>query len=337
MTSSFFSESEGLMPGFVQKVWSCTGNGARGKSRGFTLIELLVVIAIIAVLIGLLLPAVQKVREAANRASCGNNLRQLGIATQSCADANSQKLPPSIGGFPQFYNDARGGNASFGGLFFYLLPYIEQQNLLNWCQNPGGTGYDPEMGVGPVSQGGQPNKTVKTYVCPSDPTFNPNAWGGVGSYAFNGLVFQPDWVGYSRFPATFQDGTSNTLLYVDTYSGGNLSPTAPNYSTTLWWWDYNAFQVSPSIGGDCAVGLYGPAFPPLITPNLTYCNANTVSDSWGGLFSVCAGCSATSPHTAGINVALADGSTRFVAQGISGTTWFSATTPAGGEVLGPDW
>jgi prepilin-type N-terminal cleavage/methylation domain-containing protein len=318
--------------------WCSGKHGPRGWLRGFTLIELLVVIAIIAVLIGLLLPAVQKVREAANRSSCGNNLRQMGIATQSCADANSQKLPPGIGGFPQYYGDNRGGNNTFGGLMFYLLPYIEQQNLLNWCQNPGGSGYDPELGVGPQTQGAVLNRPVKTYACPSDPTYSTSSWGSVGSYAYNGLVYHPDWVGYSRFPATFQDGTSNTILYVDTYSGGTMNPPVPNFNNAIWWWDNNSFQVPSSDGGaDCQVSLYGPAFPPLITPSMNYCNANIVTDGWGGTFSVCAGCTATSPHTGGINAALADGSTRFVGQGVSGQTWFNACTPAGGEVLGPDW
>src|SRR5262249_6133674 len=92
------------------------------RRRGFTLIELLVVIAIIGVLIALLLPAVQKVREAASRIQCANNLKQLGLAVQNYHDQHGH-LPPGIGYYPT------PPNGVFGSFFFHLLPYLELDNL----------------------------------------------------------------------------------------------------------------------------------------------------------------------------------------------------------------
>jgi prepilin-type N-terminal cleavage/methylation domain-containing protein/prepilin-type processing-associated H-X9-DG protein len=309
---------------------------AGGRERAFTLIELLVVIAIIAILIGLLLPAVQKVREAAARAQCMNNLKQMGLATQNLAGNNDGKMPPGVGGFPSFQGDVRGGNNSYGGMMFYLLPYLEQQNLYTWCKNASGTGYDPEQGAGPQSQGGAPNQTPKVYICPSDPTYNAQSWGGTGSYAYNGMIFQADWVSYSKFPASIPDGTSNTIFFTDTYSGGNYTNSNVN-NTTLWWWDYNSFETPTSSNGDCgSLGFYGQAFTPLVAPTVTYCGANTATTSWGGVFSACS-CRAAAGHTGGVNVGMGDGSCRSVSQGVSQATWFAACTPNAGDLLGSDW
>ena len=183
---------------------------APGARRGaFTLIELLVVIAIIAILIALLVPAVQKVRESAARTQCQNNLKQVGIAVHAYVSAF--KHVPSEGGAPAI----NGGPGNTSSVFFNVLPYLDQQPL-----------YDCASGAGQ-------NQPLTVFVCPSDST----AVGGIppagastgalalGSYSYNvyvpgnlnGGVFPPYSTPALNLPisAAMPDGTSNTIIVAE--------------------------------------------------------------------------------------------------------------------------
>jgi prepilin-type N-terminal cleavage/methylation domain-containing protein len=157
--------------------------------KGFTLIELLVVIAIIAILIGLLLPAVQKVREAAARSQSANNLKQMMLGVHNGVTAFSGQMPPAYGVFPTTKNPAVGagapqgaGNSPSNTFFVHLLPYIEQAPLWTTSTVTG------TLGIGTTA--GAISQPVKTYIAPADKFNSPTFV--FTSYACNTDVFQPN-------------------------------------------------------------------------------------------------------------------------------------------------
>lgn len=341
--------------------------------KAFTLIELLVVIAIIAILIGLLLPAVQKVREAASKASSQNNLKQFGLAAHNFHDM-SQGLPAMNG--PML----KGVGLGFS-IHAQLLPFLEQENLQKLIDfnQPVYLGSGPNRTLNPVHQNAV-KMVVKSFLNPGDdqnPIFTGHTGANIStagtSYVFNtgsGKQIVDGAAGNYNDPtkaktdgvfsfnnqvtlSNITDGTSNTLLVSETllgsgpssYTGGKLS-------------GHNRDTVSRT-NGKSGVAIIGGMNPPM---TLTDCSPNLTSDSWKGVRAAAwffpdlsftgfnafltpnsdqPDCnahgvgwySARSPFAGGVNVGMADGSVRMVPKSISANTWQSLATINLAEVI----
>jgi prepilin-type N-terminal cleavage/methylation domain-containing protein len=310
------------------------------RGRGFTLIELLVVIAIIAVLIGLLLPAVQKVREAAARAKCANQLKQLGLAAHNFHDT-SHRFPPAFGWLP----GRSGPPGDYGNIFFYLTPYFEQGAIYNSTVQPNGS-HTPAY---PPTQEICTQQVYKGIVCPSDPsdTDGYSYWAGwsSGGYAANYQVFgvprigpgdpscnayayqgskgyQPPgqidgWEGRMTITG-ISDGTSNTIIFAEKYARCGAT-TCCGGGGNLW------------LRWDC-LDDWSPFFAAWSTGAASKFQ---VQPHWST--TDCDPYRAQSGHSGIMNVCLADGSVRALSGNMDPTIWWAACTPTGGEAQGADW
>ncbi|HEV3437177.1 MAG TPA: DUF1559 domain-containing protein [Gemmata sp.] len=301
----------------------------KGFRGGFTLIEVLVVIAIIAILIGLLLPAVQRVREAASRAKCTNNIKQVVLARLNFHDVNG-RFPCALGWSVPI--NTAGPGKGYGICFFHILPYIEQQNLYNSSFD--GTYYA-------AANNGVYSKPVNVYVCPSDPsveaggvvTLNSGAVWGAGSYAANSQIDATcdqngnlvNIYGNFQLPASCPDGTSNTIYIADKYA--HCTNSIFKEGGSLWAYYVTDASIQPLFAG-FALSVWngyciGPSSKFLVQPQPFRGNCDPTL--------------ASSPHTGGINVGMVDGSVHFLSASISGQTWWALCTPASGDMPGNDW
>ena len=317
--------------------------------RAFTLIELLVVIAIIGILIALLLPAVQKVREAANRAKCTSNLKQFGLALQNYHD--------TMGFFP----GVRDSYPLAFSAHAHLLPFMEQDNLyrlIDFTGARGATSTYKDVNALPAET------SVPIFSCPSDQGSVPGGMGAVpgvtfggtnyvscvGTGASSGGVINGDYVtGDGVFLLThpvaikdITDGLSNTAAFSESLYGNGLaaqSAASPPVDPALLAIDISGSAMDPSTcaatttvtgqRGDRWIngGYLSTAYNHFTTPNSSTPDCLNTANNYGLK-------TARSRHPGGVNVLLCDGSVHFVTNGITLKTWQALATRAGAEVAG---
>jgi prepilin-type N-terminal cleavage/methylation domain-containing protein/prepilin-type processing-associated H-X9-DG protein len=320
----------------------------RLRRRGFTLIELLVVIAIIAILIGLLLPAVQKIREAANRMSCTNKIKQIGLACHNYESANSNFPPAGKGyGFCQSSATYIGDTAiiNMNGLVL-LLPYIEQDSLFaraNTNSSFAVLGASNLRNTSPgAAQVGNPssngnsvlnNMDVKAFDCPSATGTGTTGWSvTVHTTNYDFIASRGDFSNcnywrYTTSPTTTKyifgensatrfaditDGSSNTLMIGETTNGGRCN--GPDNGWSLRDWAMTGIDPAIATLNDWTYpnynwsGCYNAANP-AAPAGMGTPRPGRLGD-WGR---------AGSMHTGGVNFALGDGSVRFLKQTLSVT------------------
>jgi prepilin-type N-terminal cleavage/methylation domain-containing protein len=341
------------------------------RRSGFTLIELLVVIAIIAILIGLLLPAVQRVREAADRAKCQNNLKQIGLAVHNYHDAYKKlpfgkgpdytKIVPGCPVYPRWSTHSK------------ILPFLEQNALyhsINFKMPPETPGMAGVINFMPAWQ--NPNRenadacrtVVPVFLCPSDgATINPD-WPGANNYLDNmGTTYMCD-VGDSNHSSLdptekadgvfyylskitltdITDGTNNTVLFSEKLRGsGNPDPRTDMFvitnqtsldATHTTCQNINTATATPLTSKQGASWVMGEMCCTVYN-HVSPPNAVTCAGTGfkGGMRNMAMDVPPSSNHTGGVNAVLGDGSVRFVTNEIDLNLWRALGSRNGGEIV----
>jgi len=338
----------------------------RSSRSAFTLIELLVVIAIIAILIGLLLPAVQKVREAAARMQCSNNMHQLGIALHNY-EGVYQKLPPL---YPYTAPNSSVQNYKYTwSVLAQLNPYLEQTNIYN-AMDLKQPVYDSSNVITAANQFAVVQK-VKIFLCPTDKgepvssaygvtNMGPTNYVACHGSGLSGGGYGSPVNGDGIFPVQFPvsivgitDGTSNTIAFSESIlgAGGEVLATNPGDERTVYkYLGYTGTLPSDSACAGTPVNWNGynhrgfmwasgearcVSFNTYYTPNSKNydCIANDPTAA-NFTYTAVGYRAARSRHSGGVNVLMGDGSARFARDSVDVTVWRSAGTRAGGEVPG---